>query len=71
MIRLIIRIDDAGMAAHVGGAVLTTFQTFDVDLPDVEAALNGGGRSESAFCHVQLVGAEVVAKATGVDHQEA
>lgn len=56
MLRLIIRSDDANMASHVGGAVLTTYRTFDVDLPEVERALNTRGLS-----HAQLVGCEVIA----------
>lgn len=64
MIRLIVRTDDAHMAAHVGGAVLTTYQTIDVDLPELEAILLDGGSSESGFRHRQLVGAEVVTKAS-------
>ena len=55
MLRLIVRADDAGMAANVGGAVLTTYQTFDVDLPDVEKALRTKGLS-----HAQLVGCEII-----------
>lgn len=33
MIRLVVRIDDANMAAHVGGSPQTTFRTFDIDHP--------------------------------------
>lgn len=39
MIRIIVRIDDAGMAANVGGSVQTRYKTFDVDLPELEAFL--------------------------------
>lgn len=60
MLRLIIRTDDAHMAANAGGAVLTTYQTFDVDLPDVERALRDGGRNEGSFRHRQLVGCELI-----------
>ncbi len=59
MIRLMIRTDNGEMAAHLGGSVLTTIRTFDVYLPEVEAAL-GGGRSESAYSHAQVIGAEII-----------
>lgn len=58
MLRLIVQIDDAGMACNVGGAVLTTFKTFDVDLPDVEAALKPGGKN--ALYHSQIIGSEII-----------
>jgi hypothetical protein len=60
MIRIIIRTDDASMAAHVGGAVLTQYKTIDVDLPEVEALLSSGGSSEDSFRHVQAVGIEIL-----------
>jgi hypothetical protein len=55
-VRLIVREDDAGMAANVGGSVLTTYTTFDIDLPDLERYL----RNTGSFYHVQLVGAELL-----------
>lgn len=60
MIRLIVQIDNGGMAAHVGGAVLTTFQTFDIEHPEIEAILRATGTNESAHCHAQIIGAEVL-----------
>jgi hypothetical protein len=60
MIRLIVRRDDGNMAAHAGGAVLTTFTTLDVDLPELEAILQGGGYGDYGFSHVQLIGCEVL-----------
>jgi hypothetical protein len=36
MLRIIVREDNFGMAAHVGGPVQTTFKTFDVELPECE-----------------------------------
>lgn len=56
MIRLIVRIDDAGMACNVGGSVLTTLKTFDIDHPALEAALKATG----TYAHAQLVGAEIL-----------
>lgn len=47
------------MAANVGGAVLTTYRTIDVDAPVVEAALRrGGSNNDGTFEHVQVVGVE-------------
>ncbi len=48
------------MAANVGGAVLTSYQTFDVELPAIEAVLRSGGRNENSFRHSQIVGAEIM-----------
>jgi hypothetical protein len=39
VIRIIVRTDDAAMAANVGGNVQTDYRTFDVDAPAVEAFL--------------------------------
>ncbi len=38
-IRILVRTDDAGMAANCGGAVETRYKTFDVELPEVERFL--------------------------------
>ncbi len=62
MIRIIVRFDDGYLAANLGGAVLTRFKTFDVDLPEVEAALMAGGQSETAFAHGQIVGCEIISE---------
>lgn len=56
MIRIIVRTDDAGMAANVGGAVLSKFKTVDIDCPEVEAIL----RKESSLAHSQVVGVELL-----------
>lgn len=37
MIRLVVRIDDAAMAAHVGGSPQTTYRTFDIEHAEIEA----------------------------------
>lgn len=55
MIRLVVRTDDAGMAANVGGNVDTSYKTFDVDLPEVEAFLRDKGK----YMHIRLVGCEL------------
>ena len=57
MVRLIVRIDDAGMAANVGGSVLTLHRTIDVSLPELETILRS---SRSTYSHAQLVGCEIV-----------
>ena len=62
MLRVIIKTDNAGMACNVGGSVLTTYRTIDVNLPDVEAALTAGGSNKDAYCHTQVVGVEVIAQ---------
>lgn len=61
MIRIIVRTDNALMAAHVGGSVLTRYRTIDIEAPEVEAALmSGGSKEDGAFEHTQVVGVEVV-----------
>lgn len=58
MIRIIVQTDDAGMAANVGGHVHTTYKTFDVDLPEIEAFLREP--KEAGYVHRHFVGAEIV-----------
>jgi hypothetical protein len=60
MLRIIVRTDDAGMAANVGGAVLSNFATFDVDLPEVEKCVRDG---DGKYCHSQVVGVELLPEA--------
>ncbi len=60
MIRLVMRIDDAAMAANVGGSPQTTYRTFDIDLPDVEALLRHQEKRPNSLLHHTLVGAEVL-----------
>jgi hypothetical protein len=60
MIRIIVRKDNAAMAANAGGAVLSTFKTIDVDIPELEALLRSGAKRETAFEHTQVVGVEVI-----------
>lgn len=62
MIRLVVRIDDASMAAHVGGSPQTTFRTFDIDHPELEDLLSGGGSGDGGFSYRTLVGGEVLAQ---------
>lgn len=58
MIRLIVRVDDAAMAANVGGQVHSTYRTFDVDLPEVEEFLRAASRPN--FDYRTITGAEIV-----------
>ena len=59
-IRVVARIDDAIMAANVGGSVLVTYRTFEVEMPVVEAFLRA--EPESKYEHRQVVGIELVSK---------
>lgn len=71
MIRLIVRIDDAAMAAHVGGSPQTTYRTFDIDHPEIEALLTGGGsNSQNEFSYRTVVGAEVIAGRAALRERE-
>jgi hypothetical protein len=60
MIRLIVRLDDAAMAAHVGGGPQTTFRTFDIDHPEIEKLLRASGKKPNEFSYAILVGAELI-----------
>lgn len=39
MIRITVTTDDAAMSANVGGIVLTTHKSFDIEAPELEAFL--------------------------------
>lgn len=56
MIRIIVQSCDAGMACNVGGSVLTTYKTFDVDLPEVEKFL----AQKEMYVQKQISGFEVL-----------
>lgn len=69
MIRLIVRVDDASMAAHVGGSLHTTYRTFDIEHTEIEALLTGGGsNSQNEFSYRTLAGAEVISSTGGEYH---
>ena len=58
MLRLIVRTQDRIGAVHVGGGTDTSFKTFDVEAPEVEAFLTenfGGGPVDR-----EVVGVEVI-----------
>ena len=67
MLRLTVRTDDASMAANVGGAVLTTHRSFDVDLPALEAFLR---EKHHSLCHRQVVGYELLDDARALQSEE-
>lgn len=59
MIRLIVRIDDATMAANVGGSVHTTYRTFEIDHPEIESMLRASGEKPNRFVYATLSGAAI------------
>ena len=64
MIRVIVRTDNAGMAANVGGSVETTFKTFDLELPDLELFLS---EQLGTYGQRQVIGIERLAQNTAGD----
>lgn len=56
-LRVIVRTDDAGMAANVGGAVHTEFKTFDIEAPAIEAFLT---KKLGSLSQRQVVGVHLV-----------
>jgi len=60
MIRIIVRTDEASMAANVGGAVESTWKTFDVVLPELEAFLQKPKAEKWPYSHRQVSGVEVL-----------
>ena len=59
MIRILVRVDDAGMAANVGGSVETKYKTFDVDLPELEKYLR---EDRGIYSHANVIGFELLAE---------
>jgi hypothetical protein len=60
-LRLIVRTDDAAMAANVGGSVHTEYDTFEIEAPEVERFLRTGkGSPEWTYAHRQIVGVELI-----------
>ena len=58
MLRIVAKLDSCGMAANVGGSTLSTFKTFDVELPELEAYLRSC--DDQTYMHVQVIGVEVL-----------
>lgn len=58
-LRIIVQTDDASMAANVGGNVLTTLRTYDIEAPELEMLLSA---ELGQYTHRQVIGVEVVKK---------
>ena len=58
MIRIIVQTDDASMAANVGGNVLTTCKSFEIDAPALEQFLAEQGKENSLYVQRQIIGWE-------------
>jgi len=56
VIRLIVHICDTSAAEAVGGPVVERYQTFDVELPEVERIL----RESPRWAPTRIVGAELL-----------
>lgn len=59
MLRIIVRTDNAGMAANCGGAVETTYRTFEMDAPELEAFLREPKSKNWTYAQRQVVGVEL------------
>lgn len=57
MLRIIVRTDDASMAANVGGNVHTTYCTLDVSAPEVETFMR---EKLGLYVERRIVGVEVI-----------
>ena len=55
--KILVRVDNAGMATNVGGSVETTYKTFDVELPDVEQYLRD---ARGTYSHANVIGVELL-----------
>ena len=58
MIRIIAKYDNCGMAANLGGSVLSQIKTFDFELPELEQYLLSA--NSDTYSHVQVIGVEVL-----------
>lgn len=61
MIRIIVQIAEAGMAANVGGPVQTWCKTFDVSCPEVEEFLS---KTADVYQSKHVVGIEVISESS-------
>lgn len=61
MLKIIVRTDDASMAANVGGSVLTTLRSFDANLPELEAFLRETEAPRLQYTQRQVIGVELTA----------
>jgi hypothetical protein len=68
MIRIVVQTCDCGMAANVGGNVMISVKTFDVDLPELETHLreyedelkHNTRTNTITYWHRCVIGAEVL-----------
>ena len=56
MIRVTVQTDDAAMAANVGGSVHSSYRSFDIDAPELEAFLR---ETIGTYAQRQVVGWEL------------
>lgn len=68
VIRIIVRNDDAGMAANVGGPVHSTFKSFDVSLPELEVHLREPTREKWTYTERRVIGIELLPNTTESTH---
>jgi hypothetical protein len=61
MIRIVVCIADAGMAANVGGPVQTRFRTFDILCPELESLLRMGDAGATGYVQAHVSGVELLA----------
>lgn len=59
MLRIIVRTDDASMAVNVGGAVHTSFRTFEIDAPELEAFLREPTGKNWSYAGRHVIGIEL------------
>jgi len=69
-LRIIIRTDDAGMAANVGGAVHTSLRSFETEWAELEAFLREPAAKKWTYTQRQTVGIELVPDAKPSDAKE-
>jgi hypothetical protein len=62
MLRVIVRMSDAGAAAHVGGPVYVEHRTFDIEAVDLEAFMRAG--DDDPWKKTEIVGVELMPATT-------
>lgn len=60
MIRIVVCVCDAGMAANVGGDVQRRYPTFDIECPEMEALLAKYGQDASGYVQAHIVGGSLL-----------
>lgn len=58
MIRIVVQVTDAGMAANIGGPVQTWIKTFDIEMPELERFMldRSGKYQERSIVGVEVLG---------------